>query len=114
LQEVPGSDAGYLEILERQNPFKAWLEIMYRGFDGKGNFRLKFTLPFRIIPPISRGGRIKSLGRIMQRLIYVFLRVCLGIYGKRWISETVNYVIKRKIGDSLRSGEKKRRERWHY
>jgi hypothetical protein len=38
-----GSDAGYLEILERQNPFKAWLEIMDRGFDGKGNFRLKFT-----------------------------------------------------------------------
>jgi hypothetical protein len=102
LQEVPGSDAGYLEILEKQNPFKAWLEIMDRGFDGKGNFRLKFTLPFRIIPPISRGGRIKSLGRLTQRLIYVFLRVCLGIYGKRWISETVNYVIKRKIGDSLR------------
>jgi hypothetical protein len=33
---------------------------MYRGFDGKGNFRLKFTLPFRIILPISRVGRIKS------------------------------------------------------
>jgi hypothetical protein len=39
---------------------KACLEIMDRGFDGKGNFRLKFTLPFRIIPPISRVGRIKS------------------------------------------------------
>jgi len=97
----PGYDARYLEILEKQNPFKAWLEIMDRGFDGKGNFRLKFTLPFRIIPPISRGGRIKSFGRIMQRLIYV-LSVWLGIYGKRWISETVNYVIKRKIGESLR------------
>jgi hypothetical protein len=78
------SDAGYLEILEKQNPFRAWLEIMDRGFEG----------------------RIKSFGRIMQRLIYV-LSVWLGIYGKRWISETVNYVIKRKIGESLRSGEKK-------
>ena len=110
---MQGSDAGYLEILERQNTFKAWLEIMDRGFDGKGNFRLKFTLPFRIIPPISRGGRIKRFERIVQRLIYV-LSVWLGIYGKRWISETVNYVIKRKIGESLRSGEKKRKERWHY
>jgi hypothetical protein len=97
----PGSDAGYLEILEKQNQFKAWLEIMDRGFDGKGNFRLKFTLPFRIIPPISRGGRIKGFERILQKLIYV-LSVWLGIYGKRWISETVNYVIKRKIGESLR------------
>jgi hypothetical protein len=76
----PGSDAGYLEILEKQ--IKACLEIMDRGFDGKGNFRLKFTLPFRIIPPISRGGRIKSFERITQRLIYV-LSVWVGIYGKR-------------------------------
>jgi hypothetical protein len=99
------SDAEYLEILERQNPFGAWLEIMDRGFDEKGNFRLKFTLPFRIIPPISRGGRIKGFERIVQRLIYV-LSVWLGIYGKRWISETVNYLIKRKIGDSLRERKK--------
>jgi hypothetical protein len=76
----PDSDAGYLEILEKQ--IKTWLEIMDRGFDGKGNFRLEFTLPFRIIHPISRGGRIKSFERITQRSIYV-LSVWVGIYGKR-------------------------------
>jgi hypothetical protein len=51
---------------------------MDRGFDGKGNFRLKFTLPFRIIPPISRGGKIKGFERITQRSIYV-----LSVWG--WI-----------------------------
>jgi hypothetical protein len=40
----PGSDAHYLEILEKQNPFGARLKIMDRGFDGKENLRLIFTI----------------------------------------------------------------------
>ena len=48
---------------------------------------------------------MKSFERIIQRLIYV-LSVWLGIYGKRWISETVNYLIKREIGESLRERKK--------
>jgi hypothetical protein len=39
-----GSDAHYLEILEKQNPFGARLKIMDRGFDGKENLRLIFTI----------------------------------------------------------------------
>jgi hypothetical protein len=40
----PGSDAQYLEILEKPNPLK--LEIMDRRFDGKGNFWLKIYFAF--------------------------------------------------------------------
>jgi hypothetical protein len=57
----PGCDAGYLEILERQNPFKAWLEIMDRGFDGKGNFHLKFTLPFSHNSPDKQSREDKGI-----------------------------------------------------
>jgi hypothetical protein len=40
----PGSDAQYLEILEKPNPLK--LKIMDRRFDGKGNFWLKIYFAF--------------------------------------------------------------------
>jgi hypothetical protein len=74
------SDAGYLEILEKQNPFRAWLEIMDRGFDGKGNFRLKFTLPFRIIPPISRGRRDKEFWKDNAEIDICFERMVRDIW----------------------------------
>ena len=79
---------------------------MDRGFDGAGNFRL--GIPFRIIPPIRRGGSIKGWKRIVEYVLYLVAK-WMGIYGKRWICETMNSVIKRKFGDSIR--EKKDRSK---
>ena len=82
------------------------IEVMDRGFDGAGNFRL--GIPFRVIPPIRRGGSIKGWKRIVEYVVYLVAK-WIGIYGKRWICETMNSVIKRKFGDSIR--EKKERNK---
>lgn len=102
----PGGDARELSKLEDKSPVELLIEVMDRGFDGAGNFRL--GIPFRVIPPIRRGGSIKGWKRIVEYVVYLVAK-WIGIYGKRWICETMNSVIKRKFGDSIR--EKKERNK---
>lgn len=100
----PSGDAKELCPLEDKSTIRALIEVMDRGFDGKGNFR--FGLPFRIIPPIRRGGSIKSWRRMLEYVVYLVAK-WTGIYGKRWICETMNSVIKRKFGESIRERKHK-------
>jgi len=95
----PGGDSFGLSKLEKKSPIRSLIEVMDRGFDGSGNMR--FGLPIRVIPPIRRGGGIKSLDRILAYMVYMISRWS-GIYGKRWLCETMISVIKRKFGDSIR------------
>ncbi|MGE5445212.1 MAG: hypothetical protein ACM3SR_11530 [Ignavibacteriales bacterium] len=81
---------------------------MDRGFDGNGSFH--FGLPIRIIPPIRRGGSIKSWNRILAYMVYMVSK-WMGIYGKRWLCETMNSVIKRKFGDSVRERKEKNKKK---
>ncbi|GBD38494.1 hypothetical protein HRbin37_00744 [bacterium HR37] len=104
----PSGDAGGLAKLEKESSLMALIEVMDRGFDGKGNFRLGF--PIRVIPPIRRGGSIRSLDRILAYMVYMISRWS-GIYGKRWICETVISVIKRKFGDSIRERKWKNKKK---
>ena len=97
-----------LSKLENRSPVGALTEVMDRGFDGGGNMR--FGLPIRVIPPIRRGGGIKSWNRILAYMVYRVSK-WMGIYGKRWLCETINSVIKRKFSDSIRErkwGNKKK------
>jgi transposase len=104
----PSGDSMGLSKLEKKSPFRPLIEVMDRGFDGSGNIR--FGLPIRVIPPIRRGGSIRSLDRILAYMVYMISRWS-GIYGKRWLCETMISVIKRKFGDSIRErkwGNKKK------
>lgn len=104
IRKGPSGDAKDLCPLEDKSSMRALLEVMDRGFDGKGNFRL--GLPFRIIPPIRRGGSIRSWRRMLEYVVYLVAK-WTGIYGKRWICETMNSVIKRKFGESIRERKHK-------
>jgi transposase len=104
----PGGDSWGLCKLEKKSPLRPLIEVMDRGFDCRRNFH--FGLPIRIIPPIRRGGGIKSWNRILAYMVYTISK-WMGIYGRRWLCETMNSVIKRKFGDSIRErkwGNKKK------
>ena len=51
---------------------------------------------------IRMGNSYKSLERINLFLIWLFCRI-IGLYGKRWMVETVFSVIKRIFGDRMKS-----------
>ena len=50
--------------------------------------------------PIRRGGYYKSDERINIFLRWLFCRI-IGLYGKRWVAETIISVIKRRFGDRI-------------
>ena len=104
----PSGDARELQRLEDKSALELMIEVMDRGFDGAGNFRL--GIPFRIIPPIRRGGSIKGWKRIVEYVVYLVAK-WMGIYGKRWICETMNSVVKRKFGDSIREKKERNKKR---
>ncbi len=104
----PSGDARELRRLEDKSALELMIEVMDRGFDGAGNFRL--GIPFRVIPPIRRGGSIKGWKRIVEYAVYCVAK-WMGIYGKRWICETMNSVIKRKFGDSIRERKERSKKR---
>jgi transposase len=104
----PSGDARELGRLEDKSALELVVEVMDRGFDGAGNFRL--GIPFRIIPPIRRGGSIKGWKRLVEYVVYLMAK-WMGIYGKRWICETMNSVIKRKFGDSIREKKDRNKKR---
>lgn len=104
----PGADTGFLEPLRRKaSPYGkkgGFVIVADRGFDGKT------VQPGDLIPPIRRGGWMKSPERIERMELYLAARMD-GVYGQRWIVETVNSVIKRKFGENIRSRKALNRHR---
>ena len=104
----PGADTPFLEPLRRKVGRyvrkRNWVVLADSGFDAKT------VRSGDLIPPIRRGGVMKHTERI-QRMELVSAARLDGYFGKRWIVETVNSVIKRKFGDDLRSRKPARRHR---
>lgn len=99
-----GSDIDYLTPLrnqarrwgKRQDGHRAWVLLGDSGFDGQA------TKPYDLIPPQRRGRAIKAPER-KARADLIAAAQLDGLYGQRWKVETVNSVIKRKFGDTIRS-----------
>lgn len=102
----PGSqpDFAFLKPLKRQTaPYgckrhgrRNWLFLGDAGLDAKGVSRLD------IIPPIRRNGKLTDPKRKARADLVAAARLD-GLYGLRWLVETVNSVIKRRFGDTIRS-----------
>lgn len=73
-----------------------WWLLADKGFDS-GTFHSA-----DLIPPIRRYGKITDPER-QARADRVSEARLAGLYGQRWHSETVNSVIKRKFGETIRS-----------
>jgi hypothetical protein len=97
-------DFGFLRPLKRQvaafgrkcDGRRDWLFLADAGFDAKGVSKLD------IIPPIRRNGKLIDPKRIKRAELGSAARLD-GLFGQRWLVETVNSVIKRKFGDTIRS-----------
>jgi hypothetical protein len=110
----PGShpDFGFLQPLKRQtapyarrrNGQRDWLFLGDAGFDASGVSRLD------IIPPIRRNGKLTDPKRKARADLVAAARLD-GLYGQRWQVETVNSVIKRKFGDTIRSRSRRLQRR---
>ena len=100
----PGSDAAYLSGLRRdsrryghhQGQRKAWVMIADAGFDGQA------VREDDLVPPVRRGGNLLNPERKARPDLVSQARLD-GLLGQRWKTETVNSVIKRKFGDTIRS-----------
>ncbi len=112
----PGSDVAYLPGLRRdarrygryQGKRKAWVMMADAGFDGQT------VRDDDLIPPIRRGGTLLNPERKARADLVSQARLD-GLFGQRWKTETVNSVIKRKFGDTIRSRKRslQRREPDH-
>lgn len=109
----PGSDAAHLAGLKRgcrrwgkrdAHGRRAWLMLADAGFDGVSVSALE------VVVPVRRGGKVVSEAR-RARLEQVWLARVDGLYGQRWKCETVHSVIKRKLGDTIRSCRRVLQER---
>lgn len=97
-------DFHFLRPLKRQaarygrkrNRRRNWLFLGDAGFDAKGVSRLD------IVPPIRRNGKLTDPKRKARADLVAAARLD-GLYGQRWLVETVNSVLKRKFGDTIRS-----------
>ena len=67
-----------------------------KGLDGNK------VQPGDLIPPIRRGGNLLAPDRRARADLVAAARLD-GLYGQRWKCETVNSVIKRKFGSTVRS-----------
>jgi hypothetical protein len=100
----PGSDVAYLPGLGRdvrryahyQGRRKAWVMMADSGFDGQT------VRDDDLIPPVRRGGNLLHPERRARADLVSQARLD-GLFGQRWKTETVNSVIKRKFGDTIRS-----------
>jgi len=100
----PGSDVAFLPGLRRdarrygryQGKRKAWVMMADSGFDGQT------VQEADLIPPVRRGGNLLSPERKARADLVSQARLD-GLFGQRWKTETVNSVIKRKFGDTIRS-----------
>jgi hypothetical protein len=75
-----------------------------RGFDSR-EVRLG-----EVIPPRRNAGGIQRVDRVEREELFCQARLD-GLYGQRWKCETVNSVIKRKLGDEIRSKKASHRRR---
>lgn len=99
-----GSDIAYLTPLRRQAQAwgrqvagrRAWVLLGDAGFDGRA------TQVGDLIPVQTRGQAIKDERRLARAALVTAARLD-GVYGQRWKVETVISVIKRKLGDTIRS-----------
>jgi len=95
-------DFGMLKPLKRQarrygkyvKRRRAWFFLGDKGFDAQG------ITDNDLIPPIRRYGKVTDPQRQARADLVSQARLD-GIYGYRWLVETVNSVIKRKFGDSV-------------
>jgi hypothetical protein len=100
----PSNDVAHLKPLTRgcarygthENRHRTWLMLADAGFDAQE------LHPLDIIPPIRRGGKLIDPERKVRADLVAAARLD-GLYGQRWKTETVNSVIKRKFGDTIRS-----------
>lgn len=101
----PGSDLPYLAPLRRHAQRYAarspsgppvWVLLADKGVDRAARH------PADVIPPCRRG-RWQTRPAYRQREELVAAARLDGVYGQRWKCETVNSVIKRKFGDTIRS-----------
>ena len=93
----PGNDGVVLkEMFERGEIPSCEVLLADSGYDCRGNEEIA------IFKPIRRGGCYKSEDRINIFLRWLFFRI-IGLYGKRWMVETVFSVIKRRFGDRIKS-----------
>ena len=100
----PGSDVAYLPGLRRdvrryahyQGRRKAWVMMADSGFDGQT------VQDDDLVPPVRRGGNLLHPERRARADLVSQARLD-GLFGQRWKTETVNSVIKRKFGDTIRS-----------
>ena len=100
----PGSDVAFLPGLRRDSrryghyrgKDKAWVMMADSGFDGQT------VREDDLVPPIRRGGNLLNSERKARADLVSQARLD-GLFGQRWKTETVNSVIKRKFGDTIRS-----------
>jgi hypothetical protein len=96
----PGADSPFLAPLrkkaQRYARRRKYLLLADSGFAGKQ------VLPGELIPPRRNGGGIQRSDRV-ERFDLVSQARLEGVYGQRWKCETVNSVIKRKLGDEIRA-----------
>jgi len=100
----PGSDVAFLPGLRRdarrygryRGKRKAWVMMADSGFDGQT------VQEDDLVPPVRRGGNLLSPERKARADLVSQARLD-GLFGQRWKTETVNSVIKRKFGDTIRS-----------
>ncbi len=100
----PSNDVAHLKPLKRgcarygthANRQRTWMMLADAGFDAQE------LHPLDIIPPIRRGGKLIDPERKARADLVAAARLD-GLYGQRWKTETVNSVIKRKFGDTIRS-----------
>lgn len=107
----PGADSVHLATLRAKasayGAAEGWVLLGDRGFDGR------FVRSGDLIPPIRRGGTLKQPERLARSDMVAAARLD-GYYGQRWKIETVNSVIKRKLGGSIRSRKHVHRQREVY
>ena len=97
VRKGPGNDGVVLrETFEKGEIPPCDVLLADSGYDCRGNEEIA------IFKPIRRGGCYKSEDRINLFLRWLFCRI-IGLYGKRWIVETVFSVIKRRFGDRIKS-----------
>jgi hypothetical protein len=101
----PSNDTAHLNALKRgcarfgthsETKQRTWLMLADAGFDAKNLSSLD------IIPPIRRHGKLVDPTRKARADLVATARLD-GLFGQRWKTETVNSVIKRKFGDTIRS-----------
>lgn len=101
----PSNDLGHLNGLKRgcarfgshsETKQRTWVMLADAGFDAQKLSSLD------IIPPLRRHGKLLHPERKARADLLATARLD-GLFGQRWKTETVNSVIKRKFGDTIRS-----------